>query len=123
MHGKTAENIQEMKSALWGRFPYADLGKLHKDFKKQLKKSGGIFNVDLDQYFSLIAGTLSYYEHGSEKNIPQKQQETLRRAFFEVFPQYAFLAEEIKNYPELYRHYSDHEKARQVLINWNNNIK
>ena len=96
-------------------FPYKDTSKLHADFKEHFLEDDCI-NGDLNTYWMTISGSLSYILRGYPKEVPQSQIEWLGWSFFDRFKQYRFLEQHIPNYPVFYEEYSNHEKARIVIL-------
>ncbi|MGN7402905.1 YxiJ family protein [Cytobacillus praedii] len=106
---------QVLQLDLLKSFPYSETSKLHADFKGHFLETDCI-NGDLNTYWMAISGSLSYILRGYPQKVPQGQIEWLGRSFFDRFKQYRFLEPHIHNYPFFYEEYSNHEKARIIIL-------
>jgi hypothetical protein len=69
-----------------------------------------------------ITGTLSYVLAGNEEKIPQRQIELLLLSFFDWFPQYKFIEDEICDYSNFSQEYNNYDEARILLIRHLSNL-
>lgn len=111
------KELQVIKDSLHIPFPYSDIYKIQEDFIKEINPND-ILTADLSAYWANIAGSLGYIERGKSEAIPQGQIEWLQLTFYDIFHQYYFLQESMINYPTFYAEYMNHEKARELLVDY-----
>ncbi|WP_338654592.1 YxiJ family protein [Sporosarcina psychrophila] len=111
------KELQVIKDSLHIPFPYSDIYKIQEDFIKEINPND-ILTADLSAYWANIAGSLGYIERGKSEAIPQGQIDWLQLTFYDIFHQYYFLQESMINYPTFYAEYMNHEKARELLVDY-----
>ena len=111
------KELQVIKDSLHIPFPYSDIYKIQEDFIKEINPND-ILTADLSAYWANIAGSLGYIERGKSEAIPQGQIDWLQLTFYDIFPQYCFLQVSMINYPTFYEEYMNHEKARELLVDY-----
>ena len=111
------KELEAIKESLYEPFPYNDTKQIQADFMNDFSVDDTV-TADLNTYWMNIVGSLSYVLKGKAERIPQGQIEWLHLSFFEVFPQYQFVAEKISGYPEFYQEYVNHEKTRKLLVEY-----
>jgi len=111
------KELQGIKYSLYTPFPYSDINKIKHDFIKKLNPDD-ILTADLSTYWANIAGSLGYVERGKLQAIPQGQIDWLQMTFYDIFHQYYFLQGSMINYPMFYAEYLNHEKARELLVDY-----
>ncbi|MGZ4160370.1 MAG: YxiJ family protein, partial [Neobacillus sp.] len=94
-----------------------DTDRIEEDFMNEISEDD-ILTADLNNYWMNIAGSLSYVLKGRADRIPQGQIDRLHLSFFDVFQQYRFLAERVKDYPEFYEAFVNYEKTRKLLLDY-----
>ncbi|AMQ08247.1 YxiJ family protein [Sporosarcina psychrophila] len=111
------KELLAIKESLYTPFPYSDIYKIQHDFIKELNPDD-ILTADLNTYWMNIVGSLSYVLRGKLQAIPQGQIDWLQLTFYDIFHQYYFLQESMINYPTFYAEYMNHEKARELLVDY-----
>lgn len=111
------KELQAIKESLHTPFPYNDIYKIQHDFIKEINQDD-ILTADLSTYWANIAGSLGYVERGKSQAIPQGQIDWLQLTFYDIFHQYCFLQGSMINYPTFYAEYMNHEKARELLVDY-----
>ena len=111
------KELLAIKESLHTPFPYSDIYKMQHDFIKELNPDD-ILTADLSTYWANIAGSLGYVERRKSQAIPQGQIDWLQLTFYDIFHQYYFLQESMINYPTFYAEYRNHEKARELLVDY-----
>ncbi|WOD61315.1 YxiJ-like family protein [Niallia taxi] len=106
---------QLLQLSLQNPFPYQDSSKIQQDFKKQLLEEDCLI-ADLNTYWMMIAGSLSFLIRGQSRNISPKSIAWLQMSFFEIFKQYQFLEPHIDQYPYFYKEYIHFDKARHFIV-------
>lgn len=114
---KLLNDLRQLKVELYHPFPHDDVNKIQNEFNEKFQEDD-ILTADLNSYWANIVGSLSYVLNGKTKKIPQIQIKELKLTFFEVFPQYSFLENEIFSYPTFYEEYKIHEKARELMLSY-----
>jgi len=110
-----AKALEQLYKEAHHPFPYGDCRKILRD-NPDMRFSGLI--PDLDVYFSLIVGRASYGKRilrWPKEQIEQIQTE-LRRSFFDQFPVYLPLREQMTSSPDLGRDLAAVDTMRDLLL-------
>ncbi|XIH76022.1 hypothetical protein C1N57_26685 (plasmid) [Priestia aryabhattai] len=111
------DELKKLNDDLYHPFPHEDICKIQDKFSVKLHEDD-LLTADFNSYWMNIAGSLSYMLKGKTKKIPRNQIDELKLTFFEAFPQYSCLEEEISTYPNLYEEYKVYEKARELMLSY-----
>ncbi|MDT0147695.1 YxiJ family protein [Priestia aryabhattai] len=109
------DELKKLNNDLYHPFPHEDIRKIQDKFSEKLHEDD-LLTADFNSYWMNIAGSLSYMLKGKTKKIPPNQIDELKLTFFEVFPQYSFLEEEIFTYLNLCEEYKVYEKTRELML-------
>ncbi len=103
------------RSELLNPFPYRDTDRIQEFYKSEFSLiPDEVFTADFNDYCM----TISYVLNGNADKIPKRQVSLLRMNFFERFPKYIFLEENVVNFSIFSAEYSSYEKARKMLLEY-----